>query len=278
MLIFILFNIFANAEFSLDIESSKYIDSKVYLNSYRVENKTFSNYLKTGDNSLKVCFKNKLSKPVKIKNHVRVELKDKDNNFTDIVIDGALTSVKPIPVLSFYSLKSNDDYDWVCEAKIFTHNGSDNLYYYLANKELLLKKTTPKKVLTPKPIVKSNAVDKHQSYIKSIYKKIKNQKPKLSLQVKRNLRALIGTPKKTVSIIGEWRDKKTGVIYTIEPNLIKVSNMPNGFHMNYKKVGSQRLRVKVLNNSFDLIYKLKSNNEMLQKNTQSGLIRELIRL
>lgn len=289
MFIVILFlSSFISADYSLDIGQSKLIDTKIHLNGYEVNSKSLINFVKVGTNDLKVCFKKKSLKPISIKNHVRVELKDNSKKDTDILVSGGLQSIKAIPLLSFYSLQVNSDFNWTCETKNFVHSGNNYLYYYLSTKDTDLNKKSAKKIYNTKKYTKkfnvkkstnasTNAIDSHQRSIKSAYNNLKNIKLKPVSQANRNIRALVGTKKKP-SILGSWKDVNTGVVYLFKPKLIEVSNMPKGFHMDYKKIGSNRLRVKVLNNKFDLIYKLKSHNKMLQKNTQSGVTRELIRL
>lgn len=279
MLLVIFLNLFLNADYKVDIQPSKYIDTSMYMNGYDVSQKSLLNFVKTGVNEFRVCFQNKSGKSLRIKDHVRVDLKSTLKATTDIVVDGALIEVKSSPILSFYSLKTNSNKDWLCETKQFTHNGDNYLYFYLAQQEVQkrLKPSMSKKAVKKTKKVQFNAINAHQSSILKVYKKFKNYRIKKDKQVRRNLKALIGEEIK-VEILGRWKDKKTGVVYNIKPNAIEVSNMPKGFYMDYKKVSPSKLRVKVLNNSFDLLYKLKSKNEMIQKNTQSGVVRELIRL
>ncbi|MCH2533822.1 MAG: hypothetical protein MK008_05220 [Bdellovibrionales bacterium] len=288
MFVVLLFSFILHADYILDVDSSKFIEADIYLNGYKTNKASFLNYVKIGDNKLRVCFKNKTGKYLPIKKHVRVDLQSLTQKTTDIVVDGALTEVKAAPILSFYSLNSNSKSGWVCESKVFTHNGNNYLYFHLAQNELKkskqkkykLKKTVSKNITKTKVTSKINplnAINAHQSSIGVVYNKLKSLKVRRDSQVKRNLQALIGSQKKQ-NILGKWKDKKTGVIYNFTPKHIEVSNMPKGFYMDYRKINSKKLRVKVLNNSFDLLYKMKSQNEMIQKNTQSGVIRELIRL
>lgn len=278
MFVILLFNLFLHADYKLDINDSKFIEADIYLNGYKATQNNFLNFVKVGGNELRVCFKNKTAQYLPIKNHMRIDLKSLNKKTTDIVVDGALTEVKAAPILSFYSLNTNSKNDWVCENKIFNHKGNNYLYFHLAHEDL--KKSKTKKAVKRKIINKSlpvNAIDSHQSSIGYIYKKLNTVKAKKNRQAQRNIQALIGKTQQH-NILGEWKDIKTGVVYKFTPRHIEVSNMPKGFYMDYKKINSKKLRVKVLNNSFDLLYKMKSQNEMIQKNTQSGVIRELIRL